>query len=77
MLLQVAYEADPLVEIETDDHGQVLQFLEAGAHEIDAVLVRRLEYQDRRSPDNQSLNMISSFGSRAAGTCRGPEEEIM
>jgi hypothetical protein len=43
MLLQVACEADPLVERETNDHRQVLQFLEAGAHEIDAILVRRLD----------------------------------
>jgi hypothetical protein len=43
MLLQVAYEADPLVEMETNDHGQVLQLLETGAHEVDAVLVRRLD----------------------------------
>src|SRR4051812_19061237 len=43
MLLHVAYEADPLVEMKTDDHGQVLQLQEAAAHEIDAVLVRRLD----------------------------------
>src|SRR3954466_323743 len=43
MLLQVAYEADPLVEMKTDDHGQILQLQEASAHEVDAVLVRRLD----------------------------------
>src|SRR4051794_13625357 len=43
MLLQVAYEAHPLVQIKTDDRGHVLQLLEAAGHEVDAFLVSRLD----------------------------------